>query len=257
MANQNNSETEIIIFPDDGKEMVFLPGGTFTMGSDSDNDGESTKPAHQVTVASFFIDRWLVTNAEYKRFIDATGHPVPNYDVPWCDTRGYNWDVETRTFPAGKDEHPVVLVTWEDALAYATWANKRLPTEAEWEYAARGMQARRYPWGDEFLPNRCNTAEAQLGGTSPVGMFSPQGDTPEGVVDLVGNVWEWTSSLFLPYPYRADDGRENPASGKWRVLRGASWVNDATVANGIARLDGDFLFYNNVGFRCAVDAGEK
>lgn len=254
MAKKENAALETIIYPDDGKEMVFQSGGTFIMGSDS--DAENTKPQHEVTIGGFYIDRWPVTNAEYKRFIDATGHPVPNYDVPWCDTSGYNWDPSTRMFPAGKAEHPVVLVTWEDALAYANWANKRLPTEAEWEFAARGLHGRRFPWGNEFLPNHCNTAEAHLGGTSPVGTFSPQGDTPEGVIDMVGNVWEWTSSLFRPYPYYAHDGREDPASGNWRVLRGASWVNNASVANGIARLDGDFLFYNNVGFRCAVSAGE-
>lgn len=254
MTKKQETDGEIIVFPDDGKEMVFQSGGTFIMGSD--NDAENAKPEHRVTIGSFYIDRWPVTNAEYKRFIDATGHPVPNYDVAWCDTSGYNWDIETRMYPAGKAEHPVVLVTWEDALAYAQWANKRLPTEAEWEYAARGLNGRRYPWGDKFQLNHCNTVEARLNGTSAVGTFSPQGDTPEGVVDLVGNVWEWTNSLFRPYPYFADDGREDMTSGHWRVLRGASWVNDAITANAIARLDGDFLFYNNVGFRCAIDAGE-
>ncbi len=255
MTEHNQSDIETIIFPDDKKEMVLLPGGTFIMGSDDDTP--NTKPTHRVSVAGFYIDRWPVTNAEYKRFIDATGHPVPHYHVPWCDTEGYNWNINSRTFPEGKGEHPVVLVTWEDALAYAAWANKRLPTEAEWEFAARGLAGRRYSWGAEFLPNHCNSAEAHLGGTSPVGLFSPQGDTPEGIVDLVGNVWEWTNSLFRPYPYRSDDGREDPASGKWRVLRGASWVNNAITATAIARLDGDFLFYNNVGFRCAVDTGEE
>lgn len=255
MANKDPNKLETIFWPNDKKEMVFVAGGTFTMGSDV--DAENAKPAHTVSIASFYIDRWQVTNAEYKKFIDATGYPIPNYDVQWCNTSSYNWDVNTRTFPEGKAEHPVVLVTWEDALAYAAWAQKRLPTEAEWELAARGVSARRYPWGNDFLLNHCNSAEAGWGGTYPVGTFSPQGDTPEGVIDMVGNVWEWTSSLYRPYPYRPDDGRENPASGDWRVLRGASWVNDATIAHAITRLDGDFLFYNNVGFRCAVDAGEK
>lgn len=254
MVNRNPNELEEIIWPDDKKEMVFISGETGTMGSDV--DAENTKPAHSVTIASFYIDRWPVTNAEYKVFVDATGHPVPNYEVTWCNTTGYNWDEAARTFPEGKADHPVVLVTWEDALAYAAWAKKRLLTEAEWEFAARGISARRFPWGNEFQLNHCNSAEANWHGTCPVGTFSPYGDTPEGVVDMVGNIWEWTNSLYRPYPYHADDGREDQTSGHWRVLRGASWVNDATVATAISRLDGDFLFYNNVGFRCAISAGD-
>jgi len=251
--NNSLQSIESIIWPDDGKEMVFIAGGVFTMGSDADAD--NARPAHKVTVADFYIDRWPVTNAEYKAFVDATNHPVPNYDVPWCNTEGYNWNPETRMYPPGKADHPVVLVTWEDARAYAAWANKRLPTEAEWERAARGFEGRRWPWGNTFKSACCNTTEGHHNGTTPVGMFSPQGDTPEGVMEMVGNVWEWTSSLFLPYPYNAEDGREDPLSAKWRVLRGGSWMNDATVATAIARLDGDFLFYNNVGFRCVVAAG--
>lgn len=245
---------EPIIWPDDGKEMVFVAGGTFVMGSD--NDAENVRPAHKVTVAGFYIDRWPVSNAEYKVFVDDTTHPIPNYDVPWCDTAAYNWDKETRMYPRGKENHPVVLVTWEDARAYAAWANKRLSTEAEWEFAARGVEGRRWPWGNRFRTNHSNTAEAHLQSLAPVDAFSPQGDTPEGVMDMVGNVWEWTGSLYLPYPYDAEDGREDPLSDKWRVLRGASWVNDSSVATALTRLDGDFLFYNNVGFRCAVSAGE-
>lgn len=220
------------------------------MGS---NDGHPNyQPKHQVHVADFYIDRWPVTNIEYKKFIDVTGYPVPNYQVSWCETEGYNWNPQTRLYPEGKADHPVVLITWDDALAYAAWAGKRLPTEAEWERTARGPEGWRYPWGDDFISGRCNSKEAGLAGTSPVGQFSPFGDTLEGVVDMVGNVWEWTGSLYYPYPYNPHDGRESHEASGFRVLRGASWMNDAHVTNCLSRLDGDFRFYNNVGFRCAV-----
>jgi len=240
----------LITWPGDGKEMVFMAGGRFVMGSNNGDPGYA--PEHEVEISAFYIDRWPVTHAEYKAFVDATGYPVPYYEVSWCDTGPYNWDPERRTYPEGKANHPMVLVTWEDAMAYAAWAGKRLPTEAEWERAARGLTGRRYPWGDDFAVGLCNCTEAGLGQTSPVGYFSPQGDTPEGVVDLVGNVWEWTNTLYRPYPYDADDGRESRQASGFRVLRGASWRNDANVAHCLSRLDGDFLFFNNVGFRCAV-----
>lgn len=242
--------TAMIIWPNDGKEMMLIAAGDFLMGAN--NGHPNYQPEHQVYVAEFYLDRWPVTNAEYKDFVDQTGRPVPNYEVSWCDTAGYNWDPLTRMYPKGKADHPVVLVTWEDALAYAVWAGKRLPTEAEWERAARGRASQRYPWGNEPLPGRCNSKESGLGATSPVGLFSPEGDSPEGLIDMVGNVWEWTNSLFRDYPYNALDGRENSQAAGFRVLRGGSWVNDFSVANGLSRLDGDFQFYNNVGFRCAV-----
>jgi formylglycine-generating enzyme required for sulfatase activity len=250
VASSDEKTVANIIWPNDGKEMVFIKGGVFRMGG---NDGNPThQPEHKVQVADFYVDRWPVTNAEYKEFVDATDHHVPNYEVTWCDTEGYNWNPETRMYPKGKADHPVVLVTWADAMAFAAWVGKRLPTEAEWELAARGFEARRYPWGNEFIPGRCNCKEAGLGVTSPAGAFSPYGDTPEGVADMVGNVWEWTNSLFRSYPYDPNDGRESREAVGFRVLRGASWVNDANVAHCLSRLDGDFQFYNNVGFRCAV-----
>ncbi len=247
----DNSKTiPLIIWPEDSKEMVLVPGGHFVMGS---NTGDiNHRPEHKVKVEEFYLDSWPVTNAEYKRFVEDTGYAVPNYDVNWCDTTDYNWNPETRMYPAGKENHPIVLVTWKDAMAYAEWAGKRLPTEAEWERAARGLEGRRYPWANQFIADHCNCRETGLNETSAVGYFSLNGDTPEGVVDMVGNVWEWTNSLFRPYPYDADDGRESRKAAGFRVLRGASWRNDANVAHGVSRLDGDFHFFTNVGFRCAA-----
>jgi len=255
MARKKSEEkvpAQLITWEKDDKEMVYIPAGDFLMGSDENLDNES--PAHTVHVDAFYIDRYPVTNEEYKRFVDATGHPAPCYDVTWAQPEGYNWDPDERTPPEGKEKHPVVLVSWEDARAYAAWAGKRLPTEAEWERAARGTDGRRWPWGSEFVEGRCNTAESGVNGTTPVGQYSPAGDSPEKVVDMVGNVWEWTSSLFRPYPYDANDGRESREASGWRVLRGGSWFNDLDRARCTARLDGDFLFFNNVGFRCAVSA---
>jgi formylglycine-generating enzyme required for sulfatase activity len=244
------SRQTTIIWKIDGKEMVYIPSGEFLMGSDEGVGNET--PAHTVRLDAFYIDRYPVTNEEYKRFVDATGHPPPCYDVDWVDASEYNWDPETRTPPMGRENHPVVLVSWEDAQAYAAWAGKRLPTEAEWERAARSTDGRRWPWGDEFVKGRCNSKESDAGGTVPVGQYSPDYDSPDGAGDMVGNVWEWTSSLFRPYPYDADDGRESQEASGWRVLRGGSWQNDLDRTRCTARLDGDFLFYNNVGFRCAV-----
>jgi formylglycine-generating enzyme required for sulfatase activity len=243
---------KVIIWEKDSKEMIYIPAGDFLMGSDESWDNES--PPHTVHVDAFYIDRYPVTNEEYKRFVDATGHPVPCYSVEWAEPYEYNWDPEKQTPPEGKERHPVVLVSWEDACAYAAWAGKRLPTEAEWERAARGLDGNRWPWGNEFVPGHCNTRESDSNGTTCVGQYSPEGDSPDGAGDMVGNVWEWTSSLFYPYPYDPNDGRESQEARGWRVLRGGSWRNDLTRARCTARLDGDFLFFNNVGFRCAVSA---
>lgn len=254
MSRQEQIATKLpqtIVWDQDGKEMIYVAGGEFTMGG---GQYDSERPTHQVRLDDFYIDRYPVTNEEYKRFIDDTGRPAPYYTVEWADADDYNWNPDKRTPPEGKEKHPVVLVSWEDARAYAAWAGKRLPTEAEWERAARGADGRRWPWGDEFARGRCNTRESGLGGTAPVDAFTPACDSPDGVADMIGNVWEWTSSLFRPYPYDANDGRESYEAEGWRVLRGGSWSNDLDRARCTARLDGDFLFFKNVGFRCAVSA---
>jgi len=250
VTESEDSLASVIVWPIDGKEMVLISGGTFIMGSD--NGDPTHQPEHRVEVPDFYVDRWPITNAEYKTFVDATDYPIPNYHVSWCNTEGYNWNPETRMYPQDKAEHPVVLVSWEDAMAYAAWAGKRLLTEAEWERAARGLNGNRYPWGDDFEASRCNCKEAGINQTSSIDTFSPNGETPEGVIDMVGNVWEWTNSLYRPYPYDADDGRESRQASGFRVLRGASFVNDANVVHCLSRLDGDFKFFNNVGFRCAA-----
>jgi formylglycine-generating enzyme required for sulfatase activity len=207
----------------DRKEMVRVPAGEFLYGDDK----------KKIELPEFWIDKTPVTHAEYKRFLDANPkHPVPFVEAD--SAKPYNWDKKTRSFPKDKADHPVVLVSWEDATAYAKWAGKRLPTEEEWEKAARGERGNEWPWGNEFDRTKCNSEEDS---TTPVGAYSPQGDSPFGAADMAGNVWEWTASEYT--------------SGR-KVLRGGSWSNDRAYARVTYRyLDvTPDLRYNNVGFRC-------
>jgi hypothetical protein len=208
----------------------YVPAGPFLMGSENGNDNE--KPVHEVTLAAYYIGRYPVTNADYKRYSEDKGQPFE--------------------IPDGKENHPVVNVNWYDARNYAAWAGMRLPTEAEWEKAASwepmarddvvGAQRakppgrkRVYPWGDQFDKNKCNTSESGIGTTTPVGKYSPEGDSPYGCADMAGNVWEWCSSLYKNYPYRADDGREDMQDSSLRALRGGSVDSDAPVARAARR----------------------
>lgn len=177
----------------DGKEQVWIPEGEFLFVNDI------CRVTMQLTLPGFWIDVTPVTQAEYHRFLQANPSLSVPYDLEdWG--RPYNWDRYHRTPPAGKEQHPVILVTEYDAMRYADWADKRLPTFEEWVKAAGGTDGREYPWGNEFDPNRCNTREGKAGGTTPVGKYSPQGDSPYGCVDMTGNVWEWTASSYLPAP---------------------------------------------------------
>ncbi|MBU0703343.1 MAG: SUMF1/EgtB/PvdO family nonheme iron enzyme [Chloroflexi bacterium] len=158
--------------------MVWVPPGPFIYGA-----GESTRVLR--LEQGFFVARTPVTNSEYARFVAATGHEPPRH-----------W--KGKTPPDELRDHPVVYVEWDDATAYAEWAGVRLPSEQEWEKAARGIDGRVYPWGDEFDPNYCNTEESGVGTTTTVGRYSPGGDSPGGCVDMAGNVWEWTASESSP-----------------------------------------------------------
>lgn len=218
----------------DNAEMVYIPAGTFTMGDTHGDGGSDEKPVHRVLVDAFWIDRTEVTNAQFARFVGAGGY-APRGD----------WRAE---FIAGKDQHPVVNVTWHDAVAYCTWADKRLPTEAEWEYAARGLDERKYPWGNNFESSRGQFPAR----TASVGSY-PSGASPFGVLDLAGNVWEWTSSLYKPYPYSSTDGREDPNVSGQRVVRGGSWNDFPMFLRSTFRLKDDpMIVHGYFGFRCAL-----
>lgn len=199
--------------------MVRIPAGEFVMGTD-EIDPENTalklgvvkpwfedeRPAHRVRLPTYFVDRFEVTNSQYKAFTDATGHPPP---PSWIDGSP----------PSGKGSLPVVRVTFDEAQAHCHWGGKRLPTEEEWEKAARGTDGRIYPWGNTFEANRGN-----VGGSHsermPVGSF-PEGASPYGVEDLIGNVWEWTDSWYRPYS--GNDYQSPNFDREVRVLRGNSW----------------------------------
>lgn len=200
--------------------MILIPAGDFLMGTDeTDEEGLAEelgiakpwfldeKPAHTVSLPAYYIDQYEVTNAHYKKFTDETGYPVPPY-----------WEDEN--YPEGTGDYPVVAVSWEDAHRYCQWAGKRLPTEAEWEKAARGTDGRKYPWGNRFDQKKANVGGSR-GGLTPVGS-SPQGKSPYGIHDMIGSVWEWTDSWYLPY---AGNTYQNENFGKrLRVLRGNSYV---------------------------------
>jgi formylglycine-generating enzyme required for sulfatase activity len=205
-----------------------VPAGGFLMGSDPALDTgayDSELPQHSVALAVYKIAKYPVTVAEYACFVRA-GQKVPA-----------NWHKQLE-----KLDHPVVYVSWRDAVAYTQWLSAlagqpwRLPTEAEWEKAARGMDTRIYPWDDTFGRTRCNSNEGKKGGTTAVGSY-PRGVSPYGALDMAGNVWEWTSSLFRPYPYIAGDGREQAVSAEHRVLRGGSWDFSSWEARAAFRFD--------------------
>jgi len=208
------------------KYECYVPAGEFVMGDNQGDDDE--KPAHKAYLDAFYIGRYPVTNADYKRYMDDIGRAFE--------------------MPKGKADHPVVSISWYDARDYAAWAGMRLLTEAEWEKAASweaGGKKRKYPWGNEFNKTRCNTEESNIDDTTPVGRYSPRGDSPCGCADMAGNTWEWTSSLSKNYPYRAGDGREDMSSSDMRVLRGGSFYSFEGRARCASRLGNlpDFRYW--------------
>jgi formylglycine-generating enzyme required for sulfatase activity len=204
--------------PVDGAEMIWIPAGNFSMGSASGKSDEM--PVHQVTLDGYYIYKNLVTVAMYEKFCAATGRKMPG-------PPNWGWD---------NTNYPMVKVTRDDVIAYSQWAGGTLPTEAQWEKAARGTSGSAYPWGDTWNPNNCN-AEATLGSPSPVGSF-PRGASPYGVLDMAGNVWEWCSDWYDPgyYATSPTDNPPGPPSGTRRVIRGGGWFMDAKLCRSACRL---------------------
>jgi formylglycine-generating enzyme required for sulfatase activity len=222
------------------EDVVEIPAGPFTMGNDSADPEDA--PAHQVDLPAYDIDRCEVTNSNFAAFVEATGY------VTEIENAGKkNWRDE---FTEGKESHPVTRVNWSDAAAYCEWLGKRLPTEAEWEKAARGEDGRSFPWGNDWDPSKANVKETGLRDTVAVGSFGT-GASPYGVEDLVGNVWEWTADWYQAYP---GNTAGDPYYGEQcRVTRGGGWFDEEPQANTFNRNCGvpDTTSSDELGFRCA------
>ncbi|MFB0533674.1 MAG: formylglycine-generating enzyme family protein [Anaerolineae bacterium] len=218
--------------------MVEIPAGEFTMGNDGGDDDE--KPAHTVTLEAFEIDVFEVTNADFARFVEETGYQT---EAEKAGEMGW------RAYAEGKDNYPVVKVTWNDADAYCRWAGKRLPTEVEWEKAARGEEGFIYPWGNEWDPAKVNAKESGFRGTVAVGSFA-EGASPYGVFDMAGNVWEWMADWYQAYP---DSTYQSEYFGeKFKVTRGGGWFQEANLVTTFNRSATDPSAANDdLGFRCA------
>lgn len=236
-------------------DMVSVPAGPFTMGRDDGPADE--RPAHVVDVAHFAIDRMPVTNAQFAEFLNAVGLTNASgerlFDHDDRDARirrrQGKWTADT-----GYENHPVVEMPWAGARDYCAWRGKRLPTEAEWEKAARGNDQHRYPWGNA-APDR---TRAQFGTayneTAPVDR-ARAGASAYGALDMAGNAWEWVSSAYRPYPYRSDDGREDRTAGPVRGTRGGGHDSPeeeiTTTERGRHLSRNPASGHHNIGFRCA------
>lgn len=229
----------------DYPDMVLIPEGEFTMGDNTRYnwtfmlayniyDG----PEHAVYLDAYYIDKYEVTNEQYKKFVDETGYRMPRC---WNDAR-FN-----------RPNQPIVGISWEDAVAYATWVGKRLPTEAEWEKAARGADRRLWPWGNKFDKDKCNVWESLLKETTPVGKYE-HGKSPYGCYDMAGNAWEWCADYYDQNYYAASPSKSprGPEVGQQRTIRGGGFLYYGHYARCAARYRvPPYSQSPQIGFRCA------
>ena len=232
--------------------MVFIPGGEYARGRTHalpDDDlkwfpdlVKDDRPVKKIQVDPFYLDQYEVTNEQYAAFAAATKHRVP-----------YNWP--KGKLPAGKEKAPVAAVDWNDAVAYCNWSGKRLPKEAEWERAARGLaEGKIYPWGDRTITHK-DACYDTLKGPCPVGQFPPN---YFGLYDMAGNVWEWTADWYAREYYASapDKNPKGPAEGQYRVIRGGAWSDVPKYLTCAHRSWARPLERSpNIGFRCAVGVG--
>ena len=237
-------------------EMCLIPAGSFTMGSDDDLPNEA--PAHKIYLNAYYIGKTEVTNAEYHQFwLENGGFDSEHTPISYGGEFG-NWPDIAKTKP----NHPLIGISWHSAVAYATWRGMRLPTEAEWEKAARGTNARRWPWGNTFTQRikgttvHANTWKQPDTHLQPVGTY-PTGVSPYGTHDMAGNVWEWMADWYSEtfYHRSPDQNPKGPAIGSRRVVKGGSWLNGEMLARCSTRI-GQYptIGTSFIGFRLAKDA---
>ena len=227
----------------DGAPMVLVPAGEFTMGSDKGDDDE--QPIHRVFLDSFYMDKFEVTNGRFAKFVEAIQSEPP-------------WGFADKETPVVHSDRPVRWVNWMEAMGYCLWAGKRLPTEAEWEKAARGTDGRVYPWGND-PPTAAHAVFGLKEGAdtvSPIGNRD-KGKSPYGVHDLAGNLYEWTTDWYDEEFYTKNPAinPRGPVEGAAKVQRGGSYINNPYRLRSSFRTKGDPTEHDpNVGFRCAQDA---
>jgi formylglycine-generating enzyme required for sulfatase activity len=276
-----------VIRGEDGSEMVLVPAGEFWMGATPDGleavrqhckqnpnieycqNGHYERnelPRHRVTLDAVYLDRFEVTNALFEKFVRATGHrPLAETEGAgvvwfrqdrrwqWSRIKGATWRAPDGPGSSAQAAYPVVQVSWFDAVAYCTWAGKRLLTEAEWEKAASGVEGYRFPWGNVWDPTRSNSGRGDNSASAPVGTY-PGGASPYGVQDMAGNVWEWVADWYDEGYYGASPSHNppGPAVGTSRVVRGGAWNNGSTLSETSRRQGIVPSRHSNVlGFRCA------
>jgi formylglycine-generating enzyme required for sulfatase activity len=271
-----------------GIDFVQIPKGKFVMGSKDDDElaWEDEKPRHILEIPyDYWAARFPVSNAQFAEFVRVTSFETRAEREGWCwvwDSKNGEWEKQdgaswkhplgANSSLDGLEEHPVVQICWYDALAYCEWFTQkcfkdlppgyqfRLPGEAEWEKAARGIEAREWPWGNDFDPARCNSKDGGRLCTTSVKAHSPQGDSVYGVAGMSGNIWDWTITLWgedrntptFSYPYRREDGRENLKAGDgfYRVIRGGSYKDDIKGVRCACRdIDPPYYSLSNLGFR--------
>ncbi len=251
---------EVGTFPWD--DMVLVPAGEFRMGSDRTDrqaDGDE-RPARQVRLDAFYIARTEVTYQDYQWFLSQlVGHAGCHHEEAWQKDHRPELPLED----LGDMDHPIMGIDWYDAYAFCSWAGTRLPTEAEWEKAARGTDGRIYPWGSEWDPSRANARGKKDGfaRSSPVGSF-PSGASPYGALDMAGNAWEWVANYYRRSAYtksKSKPGRA-PEWGLFHTIRGGSWANNPEDLRSAERSkrnkSAPVIRYIDVGFRCAADASK-
>jgi formylglycine-generating enzyme required for sulfatase activity len=219
--------------------MVEIPAGPFLLGNDNGNPNEA--PTQEMDLPTYMIDAFEVTNADFETFVEATGYKT--YREQEGSPQNWRW-----AYTEGKENHPVVFVTFDDAQAFCQWAGKRLPTEYEWEKAARGPEGYHYPWGNEYDPTMFNGYESGQRGTTAVGSYPPN---DYGLFDMAGNVKEWVDSPYLAYPgSNYQDGHYSP---DFRGIRGGDYFDEGTDVSATHRNGGDPTITANddIGLRCA------